>query len=138
MLNYATSSWFVNITKIKENLLDNAKNITWSPEHIKEGRFGKWLEGARDWSISRQRFWASVIPMWVCETCKTKRVFGSATELARLLAPLVSTLSIGQIILEGVKGKQWVHVSTREPERSINRIITITDAGVLPGIIGLA
>ena len=64
--------------------------------------------------------------------------FGSATELARLLAPLVSTLSIGQIILEGVKSKQWVHVSTREPERSINRIITITDAGVLPGIIGLA
>lgn len=64
--------------------------------------------------------------------------FGSATELARLLAPLVSTLSIGQLILEGVRGKQWVHVSTREPERSINRVITITDAGVLPGIIGLA
>lgn len=68
----------------------------------------------------------------------TAPAFGSATELARLLAPLVSTLSIGQIILEGVKGKQWVHVSTREPERSINRIITITDAGVVPGIIGLA
>jgi zinc D-Ala-D-Ala carboxypeptidase len=64
--------------------------------------------------------------------------FGTATELARLLAPLVSTLSIGQIILEGVRGKQWVHVSTREPERSVNRIITITDAGVMPGIIGLA
>ena len=64
--------------------------------------------------------------------------FGNATDLAKLLAPLVSVLSIGQIILEGVKGKQWVHVSTREPERSINRIITITDAGVVPGIIGLA
>lgn len=64
--------------------------------------------------------------------------FGSATELARLLAPLVSVLSIGQIILEGVKGKQWVHVSTREPERSVNRVITITDAGVMPGIVGLA
>ena len=62
-------------------MLENAKKVNWSPEHIKEGRFGKWLEGARDWSISRQRFWASVIPMWVCETCKEKRVFGSATEL---------------------------------------------------------
>jgi isoleucyl-tRNA synthetase len=81
LLNYATSSWFVNITKIKDNLLHNAKNVSWSPEHIKEGRFGKWLEGARDWSISRQRFWASVIPLWVCEKCKTKRVFGSASEL---------------------------------------------------------
>jgi len=64
--------------------------------------------------------------------------FGTATQLARLLAPLVSVLSIGQIILEGVKGKQWVHVSTREPERSVNRIITITDLGVVPGIVGLA
>ena len=81
LLNYATSSWFVSVTKLKSNLLENAKKVNWSPEHIKEGRFGKWLEGARDWSISRQRFWASVIPMWVCETCKEKRVFGSATEL---------------------------------------------------------
>lgn len=81
LLNYATSSWFVSVTKLKDNLLENAKNVNWSPEHIKEGRFGKWLEGARDWSISRQRFWASVIPMWICEKCKEKRVFGSATEL---------------------------------------------------------
>jgi len=81
LLNYATSSWFVSVTKLKENLLENAKNINWSPSHIKEGRFGKWLEGARDWSISRQRFWASVIPIWVCTTCKEKRVFGSASEL---------------------------------------------------------
>ena len=81
LLNYATSSWFVRITKIKDGLLKNAEAVNWSPAHIKEGRFGKWLEGARDWSISRQRFWASVIPVWVCEACKKQRVFGSATEL---------------------------------------------------------
>ncbi len=81
LLNYATSSWFVSVTKIKENLLKNAEAINWSPEHIKEGRFGKWLEGARDWSISRQRFWASVIPLWRCEACKKTRVFGGAAEL---------------------------------------------------------
>ena len=81
LLNYATTSWFVSVTKIKEDLLKNAENINWSPEHIKEGRFGKWLEGARDWSISRQRFWASVIPLWVCGTCKKQKVFGSAVEL---------------------------------------------------------
>ena len=81
LLNYATSSWFVAVTKIKENLLENAEGIAWSPAHIKEGRFGKWLEGARDWSISRQRFWASVIPLWRCEDCKSVRVFGSGAEL---------------------------------------------------------
>ncbi len=81
LLNYATSSWFVSVTKIKDNLLQNAKKVNWSPEHIKDGRFGKWLEGARDWSISRQRFWASVIPLWRCEACKKQRVFGSAADL---------------------------------------------------------
>jgi len=83
LLNYATSSWFVSVTKIKDNLLKNAKPINWSPKHIKEGRWGKWLEGARDWSISRQRFWASVMPVWVCEKCKTKKVFGSVADLEK-------------------------------------------------------
>lgn len=81
LLNYATSSWFVKIEAQKNTILRNARPINWSPGHIKEGRWGKWLEGARDWSISRQRFWASVIPLWRCEKCKTEKVFGSAKEL---------------------------------------------------------
>jgi isoleucyl-tRNA synthetase len=80
LLNYATSSWFIAVEKIKEDALVQAKNINWSPEHIKEGRFGKWLEGARDWSVSRQRFWASCIPLWVCG-CGAQEVIGSVTEL---------------------------------------------------------
>jgi isoleucyl-tRNA synthetase len=92
LLNYATSSWFVSVEKVKENLLKNAERITWSPAHIKEGRFGKWLEGARDWSISRQRFWASVIPIWICEKCKSKRVFGSAAELEEVSGKKIDDL----------------------------------------------
>jgi isoleucyl-tRNA synthetase len=92
LLNYATSSWFVSVTKIKDNLLTNAKNINWSPEHIKEGRFGKWLEGARDWSISRQRFWASVIPLWRCDVCKKQRVFGSVDELEKVSGKKIDDL----------------------------------------------
>jgi len=81
LLNYATSSWFVAVEKVKPKLLKLAKKINWSPEHIKEGRFGQWLEGAKDWSISRQRFWANTIPVWRCDKCKKEIVFGSAKEL---------------------------------------------------------
>lgn len=80
LINYATSSWFVKVTGIKPRALELAKQINWSPKHIKEGRFGNWLEGARDWSISRQRFWASVMPIWKCQ-CGEMKVFGSVAEL---------------------------------------------------------
>jgi isoleucyl-tRNA synthetase len=82
LINYATSSWFVKVTDIKSKAIKYAKDINWSPEHIKEGRFGKWLEGARDWSISRQRFWASVIPIWRCE-CGELKVYGSVADLEK-------------------------------------------------------
>ena len=81
LINYATSSWFVNILKIKEKAIKLAKGINWSPAHIKEGRFGKWLEGARDWSISRQRYWASVMPIWKCGKCKEIKVIGSIEDI---------------------------------------------------------
>jgi len=83
LINYATSSWFVNVSKLKPELLESAKKINWSPDYLKEGRFGNWLEGARDWSISRQRFWASCIPIWEC-ACGSRKVIGSVSELEEL------------------------------------------------------
>jgi len=91
LINYATSSWFVGVTKIKELLLENAKRINWSPAYIKEGRFGKWLEGARDWSISRQRFWASALPIWEC-ACGERHVVGSVKELEELTGQVIKDI----------------------------------------------
>lgn len=92
LLNYATSSWFVAVEKLKPTLLETAKKIYWVPEHIKEGRFGQWLAGARDWSISRQRFWANTIPVWRCDSCKKDHVFASAVELQKASGVLVNDL----------------------------------------------
>ncbi len=91
LLNYATSSWFVRVAERKEKMIALADDINWSPEHIKAGRWGKWLEGARDWSISRQRYWASVMPLWRCD-CGELKVFGSVAELEELSGKKVDDL----------------------------------------------
>ncbi len=92
LINYATSSWFVAVEKVKTEALELAKDINWSPKHVKAGRFGMWLEGARDWSISRQRYWASVMPIWKCEKCNEMKVVGSVCELEKLSGEKVTDL----------------------------------------------
>ncbi len=81
LLNYASSSWFVKVTDIKDKLVNENQKVNWVPEHIKDGRFGKWLEGARDWAVSRSRYWGASIPVWKCDTCEHMRVVSSTAEL---------------------------------------------------------
>jgi isoleucyl-tRNA synthetase len=85
LIQRAVDSWFVGVTQLKDRMLELNKQISWVPERVGEGQFGKWLENARDWSISRNRYWGSPIPVWVCDDPAYPRVdvYGSLDEVER-------------------------------------------------------
>ncbi len=79
------SSWFVEVTAIKQRMLELNQQINWVPDHIQDGQFGRWLENARDWSITRNRFWGSPVPVWKSDDAAYPRidVYGSFAEIER-------------------------------------------------------
>ena len=81
LLYYARTSWFIAMSKLRKQLMQNNEKINWIPEHIKEGRFGEWLKDVKDWAISRERYWGTPLPIWKCEKCAKIKVVGEIKEL---------------------------------------------------------
>ncbi len=87
LLNYATTSWFVDVPKIKDQLVAENAHVNWVPDHVGTNRFGKWLEGARDWAVSRQRYWGAPLPIWKHPETGDYKVIGSLAELQQYAKP---------------------------------------------------
>ncbi len=109
----AVSTWFVRIDKIKEKMLAANAEMSWVPEHIKEGRFGKWLENARDWAISRNRYWGCPLPIWRNKETGEMICVGSVAELEQLSGQKITDIHkhfVDPIKLKGKDGAELVRV----------------------------
>ncbi|MBI3586603.1 MAG: isoleucine--tRNA ligase [Ignavibacteriales bacterium] len=80
LLYYARESWYISTTKYAQRMIDLNKTINWIPSEVGSGRFGNWLEENKDWALSRDRFWGTPLPIWVCEKCNTQKCVGSVEE----------------------------------------------------------
>lgn len=83
LLYMARRSWFFEVSRIRKELVKANKTVNWLPEYIKEGRFGEWISQAKDWAISRERFWGTPLPIWRCDSCGHTHVIGSVSDCAR-------------------------------------------------------
>ncbi|MFC1662672.1 isoleucine--tRNA ligase [Patescibacteria group bacterium] len=81
LLYYAKTTWFIRMTALRDKLIKNNKNINWVPAHLKEGRFGEWLNEVKDWAVGRERYWGTPIPVWECRKCQRQECLGSYEEL---------------------------------------------------------
>ncbi|MBU6500399.1 MAG: class I tRNA ligase family protein [Patescibacteria group bacterium] len=84
ILYYARNSWFVAMSGLRKQLIANNNKINWTPEYVKQGRFGEWLREVKDWNFSRERFWGTPLPIWECKKCNHCEVAGGIDELSKL------------------------------------------------------
>lgn len=94
LLYYARPTWYVRTSAFKKQLVQLNEKIGWYPEHIKQGRFGNWLENNIDWALGRERFWGTPLPVWQCQDCNQQHCIGSVAELSRLSGQDLSALDL--------------------------------------------
>ncbi len=103
LIYFATPSWFIRTTALREKLIAANADIRWVPEEVGRNRFGNWLEGNIDWSLSRNRFWGTPLNVWVCDRCEARAVPGSREELGRLAGCDCSGLDLHRPFVDAIE-----------------------------------
>jgi isoleucyl-tRNA synthetase len=102
LLYYARGTWYIRTTQFRDQLVELNRQINWYPEHIKEGRFGNWLENNVDWALGRERYWGTPLPIWECQDCHQQVAVGSAAELEQLTGEDLSGLDLHRPFVDEV------------------------------------
>lgn len=103
LIYYVVDTWYIEVSKLREKLVHSNQDIRWIPEHFKDGRFGNWLAGARDWAVSRNRYWGSPIPIWHCKETGEYVVVSSLAELRKLSVESIEELDLHRPGIDNIK-----------------------------------
>ena len=129
LLYYARSTWFIEMTKLRDRLVANNRTINWYPDNIKEGRFGNFLENVIDWGLSRERYWGTPLPIWECE-CGHRHTIGSIAELKEMSPDCPENIELHKPFIDAV------HITCPQCGKLMTRVPEVIDcwfdSGAMP------
>lgn len=121
LLYYAIESWFIRTTALKDQFIQNNEQVEWYPEHIKEGRFGHFLENIVDWNIGRNRYWGTPLPVWICESCSHQYAPSSIEDLRNRSVEEIDSVELHKPFVD------HIHLTCDQCEGSMTRVPEVID-----------
>ncbi|NPV56796.1 MAG: isoleucine--tRNA ligase [Anaerolineae bacterium] len=131
LLYYARQTWYIRTSQYRDKLVELNQQINWYPEHIKNGRFGNWLENNIDWALGRERYWGTPLPVWECQSCRHQLCIGSVAELSNLSGSNLSDIDLHRPYVDQVK-LTCPECKTGEMRRVPELIDVWFDSGSMP------
>ncbi len=121
LIYYARQTWYIRTSQYKDKLVDLNNTINWYPGHIREGRFGNWLENNQDWALGRERYWGTPLPVWECDSCHHQVMIGSIQELSEKAGKDLSDLDLHRPFVDEV------HFVCDQCQGKMSRVLELID-----------